>query len=301
MSNSGLISIIIPTFNRVKLLEETLDSICSQYYENWECIVIDDHSTDNTIEVVKGYQSKDSRIIFFQNTHKKGAPGARNTGIKKANGEFIFFFDSDNLMKPNTLQELIIGFENSLVDVCVCHAQVVDDSLNSVGTFKWNCYGNIEEQLISGSTYVDYNIAMIRKSAIDKLGFTDEDCPAYQEWDTHLRLSQFCNYTTLDQQLIIYRKGSKDTISSNVVQSTRGFLYVLKKHKVRFSNYPFHFKKQGLNLLKTALQTEDKAYIHEIKTELKLLIPGFQHHIISERMKFFLWKIQDKLKKHIRG
>jgi glycosyltransferase involved in cell wall biosynthesis len=301
MTSSALISIIIPTFNRVDLLRKTLDSILFQGYTNWECIVIDDHSTDDTLAVLQSYQKLDSRFQFYTNSQKKGAPGARNTGIERATGEFVFFFDSDNLMKPQALQELIRGFENSLVDICTCHAQVVDDSLNPVGAFKWNCHGNIVEELISGSTYVDYNIALIRKSAIEKLGFTDEDCPAYQEWETHLRLSQFCSYTTINQELIIYRKGSKDTISSNSVQSIRGFLYVLKKHKAFFLNYPFHFKKQGLNLLKTAMQTEDKVFIQEIKTELKGLIPGFQRHILCERKNFLLQKIKDKFKKLIRS
>lgn len=300
MNNSGFISIIIPTFNRVDLLRETLDSIRSQSHENWECIVVDDHSSDSTLEVLEAYHKLDSRIFFFKNNRTKGAPGARNTGIEKANGQFIFFFDSDNLMKPNALQELLKGFENKDVDICTCYAEVVDDSLKSIGSFSWNSYDNINEQLISGKTYVDYNIALIRKTAIDRLGFTDEDCPAFQEWDTHLLLSKFCTYFTIQKQLILYRKSEKDTISSNAFQSTKGFLFILSKHKASFLKYPFQFKKHGLNVLKNAGQTENAQFMYEVKKELKILIPGFQKHLISSQLQIIVQKIQDKFKKHLR-
>ena len=300
MNNSGLISIIIPTFNRVGLVQETLNSIHAQQYENWECIVVDDHSTDDTLDVLQSYHTLDPRFQFYSNTRKKGAPGARNTGLEKASGEFVFFFDSDNLMKANALQELVNAFNNNLIDICTCHAEVVDDSFIPVGSFSWNNIGNIHDQLISGSTYVDYNIALIRKSALDRMGFTDEDCPAFQEWDTHLRLSEFCEYYTVKEKLIIYRKSEKDTISSNKFQSTKGFLYILNKHQNSFSKFPYLFKKQGLKLLKSAQQTEDADFVHEVKKELSKLIPGFQQYIVSIRMQDVLQKIQDKLKKHLR-
>ena len=300
MNNSGLISIIIPTFNRVGLLQETLDSIHAQHYANWECIVVDDQSTDDTLDVLQSYQTLDTRFQFYTNTHKKGAPGARNTGLEKASGEFVFFFDSDNLMKTNALQELVNAFNNNPADICTCHAEVVNDALIPVGSFSWNSFGNIHDQLISDATYVDYNIALIRRSALDRIGFTDEDCPAFQEWDTHLRLSEFCDYYTVKEQLIIYRKSEKDTISSNPFQSTKGFLYILNKHQNSFSKFPYLFKKQGLKLLKSAQQTEDTDFVHEVKKELSKLIPGFQQHIVSTRLQDVLQKIQDKMKKHLR-
>src|SRR5699024_7007376 len=97
---SALISIIIPTFNRAHLIGETLDSIIAQTYQNWECIVVDDGSTDNTDEVLKAYCEKDPRFVFITKP-KQLLPkpsASRNLGIKLSKANFINFLDSDDLM-----------------------------------------------------------------------------------------------------------------------------------------------------------------------------------------------------------
>lgn len=101
-----MISIIIPTFNRAHLIGETLDSIIAQTYQNWECIVVDDCSTDNTEEVLEEYLKKDTRIFFYKkpNDMPKGPSAARNFGFQKSKGEYINFFDSDDLMHPQKLE-----------------------------------------------------------------------------------------------------------------------------------------------------------------------------------------------------
>lgn len=95
-----LTSIIIPTYNRANLIVETLDSIITQTYSNWECIIIDDGSTDNTFEIIQDYINKDSRIKYYQRPLKKskGPSSCRNFGIEKAKGEFVLFLDSDDLL-----------------------------------------------------------------------------------------------------------------------------------------------------------------------------------------------------------
>lgn len=86
-----LVSIIIPTYNRAHLIGETLDSVLAQTYENWECIVVDDGSTDHTDEVMAEYCAKDSRFRYFHrpDTHKPGGNGARNYGFLMSRGEFV--------------------------------------------------------------------------------------------------------------------------------------------------------------------------------------------------------------------
>lgn len=106
-----LISIIIPVFNREFLVEETLISIINQSFTNWECIVVDDNSSDNTFSVLKKYQEIDFRIKVLKrpDSFKKGANSCRNYGFKLAKGKYIKWFDSDDLMKPNHLE---IAIEN---------------------------------------------------------------------------------------------------------------------------------------------------------------------------------------------
>src|SRR5690554_4187955 len=116
MDSKALISIIIPVFNRQELIKETLDSVLAQTYKNWECIVVDDGSTDRTWEVLEEYAQNDSRIkIYKRHRQPKGASTCRNMGIDESEGKFIVFLDSDDLLTPWALEkrmELIDSKEN---------------------------------------------------------------------------------------------------------------------------------------------------------------------------------------------
>lgn len=116
-----LISIIIPTYNRANLIGETLDSVIAQTYSNWECIVVDDGSTDNTEAIVRSYEKKDIRIKFFKRPffHKSGGTGSRNYGLNMSKGEYIYWFDDDDLMLENHIERCVseIQLESSVVVV----------------------------------------------------------------------------------------------------------------------------------------------------------------------------------------
>jgi len=106
-----LISIIVPTYNRAKLITNALDSVLEQTYHNWECIVIDDGSKDETRNVINAYQEKDSRILFLERIRQpKGAPTCRNVGLNKAKGEYIIFLDSDDYLLPFCLEQRLNKF-----------------------------------------------------------------------------------------------------------------------------------------------------------------------------------------------
>ena len=116
-TNPG-VSIIIPTYNRGNLLQGAISSILNQTYKNWELIIVDDRSTDNTKELVRNYMKKDKRIKYVVNEHKKGPGGARNQGIEIAKGEYIAFLDSDDEWFKHHLKDSVKVLENEPVDVC---------------------------------------------------------------------------------------------------------------------------------------------------------------------------------------
>ena len=101
----SLISIIIPTYNRANLIGETIASIQNQTYKHWECIIIDDGSTDNTESVILNIIKNDSRIVFYKKPKHlpKGPSAARNYGFSKSKGVYVNYFDSDDLMLPEKL------------------------------------------------------------------------------------------------------------------------------------------------------------------------------------------------------
>lgn len=109
-----LVSIIIPTYNRVKIIGDTLVSIVNQTYLNWECIIVDDGSTDTTVDYINDYSKSDKRFNVYvrPKERRKGPSSCRNFGLEKAKGEFIIFLDSDDLLAIYCLEERIIAFKN---------------------------------------------------------------------------------------------------------------------------------------------------------------------------------------------
>lgn len=110
-NNMDLVSIITPTYNSEKYIKETINSVLSQTYQNWEMIIVDDCSTDNTVRIIEEEMEKNSRIRFIQLQENQGAAVARNTAINYANGRYIAFLDSDDLWEMNKL-EVQVSFMN---------------------------------------------------------------------------------------------------------------------------------------------------------------------------------------------
>ena len=114
---NALVSLIIPTFNRAALIEETLQSVVSQTYLNWECIVVDDGSLDNTRQIIKKWTNRDNRFQYIL-CENKGVSNARNIGIQTSKGEFIQFLDSDDILETNKLKfQISILNNNTNIDI----------------------------------------------------------------------------------------------------------------------------------------------------------------------------------------
>jgi glycosyltransferase involved in cell wall biosynthesis len=108
------------TYNRAHFIVETLQSVQKQTYENWECLIIDDGGTDSTIEVISPIVEKDLRFKYLKRTrkYKKGLPGCRNYGINIASGDYIIFFDDDDIVHPQNLELCILEFSRNEISFC---------------------------------------------------------------------------------------------------------------------------------------------------------------------------------------
>ena len=116
MKFTPLISVIIPAYNAEQFLDETLESVLSQTYENWECIIVNDGSTDNTESIAKKWCEKDARFCYFYKENS-GVSDTRNLGIKEARGEYIAFLDADDLYMPNFLDVCLENLVEKDVDL----------------------------------------------------------------------------------------------------------------------------------------------------------------------------------------
>ena len=124
---TSLISIIIPVYNVEKYLRQCLDSVLSQTYTNYEVIMVDDGSTDSSYDICLEYSIKDSRFKSFQKENG-GASSARNIGLDKADGKYVFFLDSDDWIDKNTFQSLLEIAEAEETDFVVSEAVAFDDA-----------------------------------------------------------------------------------------------------------------------------------------------------------------------------
>ena len=128
-----LVSIIIPTFNKAQFIGETLDSLVAQTYTNWECIIVDDGSIDNTADVVMEYIKKDSRIKFYKRPedYKKGASSCRNYSFELSKGKYIQYLDSDDVISGSKLEaQLEVLFQESNATCVICKWGIFDNDIS---------------------------------------------------------------------------------------------------------------------------------------------------------------------------
>ena len=207
------VSIIIPTCNRAHLIGETLDSVLAQTYQNWECIVIDDESTDNTAEVMAGYIMKDSRIQYH-NRPKDRLPGgnaARNYGFEMSKGQYIQWFDDDDLMVPEKLALKVKSIEESNVDFVISKTRYFNKE-------KRNPYDyNYQESEINFLTYSTTHInwctpdIFITREIAEKIKF-NEYLKAGQEYNFSCKLLLQTNKLKKIDEFLTLRRFHMDSI-----------------------------------------------------------------------------------------
>ncbi|MCQ2554131.1 MAG: glycosyltransferase family 2 protein [Clostridia bacterium] len=129
----GLVSIIMPSWNTEKFIGETIDSVMAQTYRNWELIIVDDCSTDNTDRIVESYG--DPRIRYFHNEKNSGAALTRNRALREAEGEWIAFLDSDDLWAPEKLEHQIRFMNENGYSFSYTEYEKIDESSNPVNIY----------------------------------------------------------------------------------------------------------------------------------------------------------------------
>ncbi len=219
MNNSPLISVIIPTYNRSHLLGNTLDSIINQTYANWECLVIDDGSTDYTEELMNFYIQKDSRIKFYHRPEErpKGGNAARNFGFEKSKGKYIQWFDSDDLMLPYFLERKLNLIIKNEVDFVISKTKnFKDPDVTNVVGENANYY-LFNEYEISHYNYAVQNINWLTpdffgtRNLCRKTKF-NESLKSAQERNFFCKVSFYsCKALLLDEFVTLRRKHSDST------------------------------------------------------------------------------------------
>ncbi|MFD0962614.1 glycosyltransferase family 2 protein [Pseudofulvibacter geojedonensis] len=192
--NINKVSIIMATYNRAHYIVETLASIKKQTHENWECIIVDDGGTDNTQEVVLSFIEKDDRFQFFKRTNKygKGLPGARNFGLDKVTGDFIVFFDDDDIIHPQALEVTVASLVSSKRDFChykkKSFTEKFDYNFKKIQGFDLvNTKENFLEQMVLNKIGIASCTVLWKRECFKDIRF-NESLMYAEEWECYQRI-----------------------------------------------------------------------------------------------------------------
>ncbi|KRL98481.1 glycosyltransferase family 2 protein [Liquorilactobacillus satsumensis] len=260
------VSIIMPTYNRQKTIIASLKSIMEQTYTDWELLIIDDGSKDQTEAVVQRFiteQAIAQKVSYHKLLQNSGANHARNVGVKLATGKYLAFQDSDDKWLPDKLaKQVAILEEEPTAAICLCQmATYENDKL--IAKTPVDEFSAVDVTL---SNLLQINFAstqtIVGTSSCFKNNLFDESLPRLQDWDLMLRLIQkypivYCPEVLIEQFI------SADSITKNVSQGIRAFSLILDKYselyaKNKFAKYNVkvvraEFKlQQGRSLLKLA-------------------------------------------------
>ncbi len=231
-----MVSVIIPTYNRADTIKRSIESVLSQSYQDFEIIIIDDGSTDDTYRVVK--EIRDTRICYIKGDKRMGANAARNIGVQRAKGEFIAFQDSDDIWRKDKLEKQMEVFAEK-DDVSVVYSRYQRHYVNGETALVPNkSYSKeaLQEKLMF--TLAKLNVIgtptmIVRKKCFSEHGKFDLELQRFQDWDVNIKFIQHYKYGFIDEVLVDAYVLS-DGITNSVISEFDNVLFIVKKHQIFF-------------------------------------------------------------------
>jgi glycosyltransferase involved in cell wall biosynthesis len=204
MRQNPTVSVVIPTYNRVQSLQEAIQSVLDQTYQDFEVIVVDDGSTDGTNEMVKKMADPSGHIRYIHQGNQ-GVSAARNYGIQEARGKYIAFLDSDDLFLPNKL-EYQVGYLDNNSSVGLVHSSFinVDVHNNEIGITKARLQGHVYKKCLFGCAMMP-SMVMIRSGVFEKVGRFDEELRIGEDTDLWIRIARHFKIGAISAPLVKYR------------------------------------------------------------------------------------------------
>jgi glycosyltransferase involved in cell wall biosynthesis len=295
-----LVSIIIPTYNRASIISDTLNSVLAQTYTNWECIVVDDGSTDNTAEILADFIEKDKRFQYLHrpNNRLKAASTCRNIGFENSKGSYIQYLDSDDLLSENKLQEQVAILNNtSDYSIATCkwgRFRTIDGEITMIEHLEsYQSFDSVEVFLTALANSMGYfppHAYLIKRKLIEKSGGWYEYMSLNDDTEFLMRL--FVNVENVyfsDEVIVYYRYGNITNLSAHnqeqkVIDMINSFKMVDCLLKIRF-------------------KVKSVYYIEKIKDEIYENVMKSFPYLIEENKSFFINQLNSrplKLKLKIR-
>jgi glycosyltransferase involved in cell wall biosynthesis len=244
-SSDPAVAVVIPTYNRNSKLQRAVDSVLRQTYENWELYVVNDAPENSIQDVIPD----DDRIERIQHDENKGAPAARNTGIKMGKTPYIAFLDDDDAWKPEKLERQVNVFQELSRDYGLVYTGrdiIENDSV--VKTHHPNATGDVFTELLGGN-FIPSETPMIRRECIEQIGGFDTELESSQDCDLWLRIARYYKVSAVPDSLAIAYQGHEDRISKNMRRKYSGKMRFINKYREDLKENPAamstHLKQLG--------------------------------------------------------
>lgn len=293
------ISIIIPTFNRAHLIGETLDSIIVQTYTNWECIIVDDGSCDNTDELIDAYQKRDTRIKYHHrpNNKPKGANSCRNIGLSESKGDYIIFFDSDDLMTPDHIEIKVNAILKYNTDFVITKTKYFNSDKDLEKYYKFDLFE------INPYNYISQKINWLTpdiclKTEIGKSIQFNEQLQSGQEYNYFSKLVHKSTNAIFIDEVVTLRRYHEDSIRSKLSDDRKKMESTITARWVTYNELLLvadDNTRKGL--LRACLKYFYRSESFLVKDRIKFTIDFFREFRIKKGVYFLLFLIGLKTKK----
>lgn len=254
-----LVSVVMPTFNRARLLARALRSALNQTHGNLEIIVVDDASHDSTPDIVKAIQ--DDRIRYIRHDSNRGGSAARNTGIRAARGDYIAFLDDDDEWESIKTEEQLKVLRGLGYDAVLCTS---DEHVARLSKFDGKKTVELEDlrrgRFTAGGTGV-----LLAKTNVMKETMFDESLPRNQDWDIFIRIGEKHKIGYLNKPFVRYNEGAHERISNKIINmpasALESELRMVHKHRAFFGEKWFRWHVCRFMLYGIAHRSDKRAHI----------------------------------------
>ncbi|MEL1252655.1 glycosyltransferase family 2 protein [Flavobacterium sp. DGU38] len=289
--NYPLVSIIIPTYNRADVIGETLDSVALQTYQNWECIIIDDRSIDNTYEIIENYLKNDSRFKFIKKDFgDKGASASRNLGLKNANGKYIQFLDSDDILHPEKIEHQInLLIKNDTLTISTCKWERIQNSVLEIKEFSnkadYQNYIDTKDYFDVIGKYGGFfppEAYLISREIIDFSGHWNENLTNNDDGEFFFRIiSNASKMLFVENSIVYHRNASLNHHNLSELNSDDKIISLINSWKIIEALYVTRYGK------------ENSIYIAKKKEAVYNSIQLKYKHLVKDNKHFFKTQIKN--------
>ncbi len=223
-----VVSVIIPAHNRAASIASAIESVRSQSFGALEIVVVDDGSDDRTPEIARAIAEHEPRLRVLSHPENRGAQAARNTGIRAARGEWIAFLDSDDVYYRESIELRLDAARRA-------DLQVVHSACDAVGPDGKTPFpvppvqGNVYRSLLTAPAPMFQGL-IVKRDLLHRIGLLDEAVPAYQEWDTSIRLAAIASFGFVETPTFLYDLRTRGAISRDSRRAADGYEHVVSAH-----------------------------------------------------------------------